>query len=324
MHNIGHGRMQQVASLLTGTDSNAKAITAADLNGDGHPDLAWTPELFGPSTYPVAVALNKGNGTFRPAVLYDPQTCGTGHVTAIDVNGDKALDLVVANDRSGPSDFCMQVSVTIRILINNGDGTFQPDYGEYVGTLSSMVAGADLDGDGITDLVVTDAITHVLMGTGNGQFAQHVDYRSRGNEVAIGDFNGDGHPDVATADGSLQSVWVMLNDGSGAFPKLAKYPGERIHGYLTGNGIALADLDGDGRLDIAVSDAQGQDVGVFYGMAKGAFRAEIRYGVQYDFVDVNVADYDGDGRPDIGGPAGIGGALQANAAGVTTLIAGPR
>jgi hypothetical protein len=218
----------------------------------------------------------------------------------------------------------MQVSVTIRILINNGDGTFQPDYGEYVGTLSSMVAGADLDGDGITDLVVTDAITHVLMGTGNGQFAQHVDYRSRGNEVAIGDFNGDGHPDVATADGSLQSVWVMLNDGSGAFPKLAKYPGERIHGYLTGNGIALADLDGDGRLDIAVSDAQGQDVGVFYGMAKGAFRAEIRYGVQYDFVDVNVADYDGDGRPDIGGPAGIGGALQANAAGVTTLIAGPR
>jgi hypothetical protein len=113
----------------------------------------------------------------------------------------------------------------------------------------------------------------------------------------------------------------MLNDGTGAFPKLSEYRGEQIHGYLTGNAIALDDLNGDGLLDIAVSDAQGQNVGVFYGMAEGKFRSEIRYGVQYDFVDVNIADYDGDGRPDIGGPAGIGGALEAGATGVTTLIA---
>jgi hypothetical protein len=320
MHNVGHGRLQLAAALETGTDSHAKSVIAADLDGDGHPDLAWTPEFFiEPGTYPVAVALNQGNGTFGETKIIFIQTCGTGHVSAIDVDADSKLDLVVANDRSGPSQFCDEVSRTIRILINHGDGTFDPDYGVQIGSSSSMVAGADLNDDGIIDLVDADAITHVLIGTGGGQFKPAVAYESRGNELVIADVDEDGDPDVATADGSLQHVWIMRNKGNGTFTERS-YPGEQIPEYLTGNGIDIGDLDGDGNLDLAVSDAQGQDVGVFYGRGDGTFRPEIRYGVQYDFGDVNVADYDGDGRPDIGGPAGIGGALNSVAEGVTTLI----
>src|SRR6185436_7245512 len=119
-------------------DSHAKSVIAADLNGDGHADLAWTPEFFiQPGYYPVAFALNRGDGTFSATTTIQIQTCGTGHVSAIDVDGDGALDLVVANNRGGPSQFCDQVSRQIRILINNGDGTFQPDYGVNVSTLSS-------------------------------------------------------------------------------------------------------------------------------------------------------------------------------------------
>ena len=318
MHNAGKGRMVLADELLTGTDSNAKSVIAADLNGDGHPDLAWTPEVFG-GNYPVAVAINRGDGTFRANKLYFPQTCGTGHVSAIDVNGDSKLDLVVANDRGGPSDFCTMVSRQIRIMINHGDGTFEPDYAVEVGTLSSMVAGADLNHDGIMDLVDTDAITHVLIGTGGGQFEPAVAYDSRGNELSIADFNRDGAPDVATADGSFQHVWIMTNKGNGTFTEKSM-PGEQIFGYLTGNAIDVADMDGDGRLDLAVSDFQGQDVGVFYGKGNGSFGPEIRYGVLYAFDDVNIADYDGDGRPDIGGPASIGGALESQGDGVTVLI----
>ena len=101
MMNRGGGRMKLTSTLLSGTVSNPKAVTAADLNGDGYPDLAWTPEIAGDPLYPLAVALNKGNGTFAPTTLYSLQTCGTGHVSAIDVNGDGALDLVVGNNRSG-------------------------------------------------------------------------------------------------------------------------------------------------------------------------------------------------------------------------------
>jgi hypothetical protein len=321
MHNTGGGRMQLAAALRTGTDSHAKSLIAADLNGDGHLDLAWTPEFFiRPGTYPVSFALNRGDGTFTATTNLFIQTCGTGHVSAIDVNNDGPLDLVVANDRSGPSQFCDEVSRTIRILINNGDATFQTDYGVSVGTSSSQVAGADLDGDGLVDLVDTDAITHVLIGTGGGQFAPVVDYSARGNELVIVDFDHDGDPDVATADGSFQSMYVMLNDGTGGFPRTTNYPGEQIIGYLTGNSIAAGDLNEDGFTDLAVSNAQGQDVGVYYGLADGAFRPQLRYGVQYDFVDVNIADYDNDGHLDIGGPAGLGGALTSGREGDTTLI----
>jgi hypothetical protein len=317
MTNDGNGRMAFTQTLPSGTDSNPKTIVAADLNGDGHPDLAWTPEVF-VGNYQVAVALNKGNGAFGPVKLYPLQSCGTGHVSAIDVNDDGALDLVVANDRSGPSDFCMRVARTIRIALNNGNGTFQPDYGVELGSLNEMAAGGDFNGDGIVDLVVTDAITYVVFGTGNGQFGAATPYKSRGNEVAVGDFNGDGHPDAATSDGSLQSMWIMLNKGNGTFG-LTDHPGEKIFGYLTGNAVSLGDVDGDGHTDVAVSDAQGQDVGVFYGRGDGTFRSEIRYGAEYDLVDVTLADYDGDGRPDIGGPAGIGGAFSGRT-GVTTVI----
>src|SRR6185436_7732639 len=116
---------------------------------------------------------------------------------------DGVLDLVVANNRGGPG-VCDTLSRQVRILINNGDATFQPDYGVDIGTLSSMVAGADLNGDGIMDLVDTDAITYVLIGTGGGQFSPAVAYSPRGNELTIADFDGDGDADVATADGSFQ------------------------------------------------------------------------------------------------------------------------
>jgi hypothetical protein len=320
MHNIGRGRFQLVAALETGTDSHAKSVIAADLNGDTHPDLAWTPEFFiEPGTYPVALALNKGDGTFGQTKIIFIQTCGTGHVSAIDVNGDSKLDLVVANDRSGPSQFCDEVSRTIRILIGHGDGTYDPDYGVYVGTSSSMVAGADIDDDGIMDLVDTDAITHVLIGTGGGLYEPAVAYDARGNELLIADLDVDGDPDVASADGSLQHLWIMSNKGNGTFTERS-YPGEQIPEYLTGNAIDAADLDGDGSLDMVVSNTQGMDAGVYYGRGDGTFRPQIRYGVQYDFDDVNVADYDGDGRADIAGPAGIGSALNSVAEGVTSLI----
>ena len=317
MMNRGKGRMELTATLRSGTDPHPKAVIAADLNGDGHPDLAWTPEIAADPLYPLAVALNKGNGSFGPTKLYPLQTCGTGHVSAIDVNADGALDLVVGNNRGGPG--CEQVSRTVRVALNNGDGTFQPDYGVELGSLSDMAVGADFNGDGIMDLAVTDAISYVVFGTGGGEFGPATSYRSRGNEVAVGDFNGDGHPDIATADGSLQSMWVMLNRGAGTF-RLREYPGEQIGGYLTGNAIAVDDVDGDGRLDIAVSDYQGQDVGMFYGLSKGAFRQEIRYGAQYDLSDVTLADYDGDGHPDIGAPAGTGGLFGFGLTGVTTLF----
>jgi hypothetical protein len=321
MHNLGGGRMGMVATLPTGTDARAKSVVAADLNGDGWPDLAWTPEIFSqPSFYPVEVALNRGDGTFAPPVQYTVQTCGTGHVSAVDVNGDGDLDLVVANNRGGPSPFCDRVSHQIRILPNHGDGTFGADRGEDVFGLPEMVVGADLNGDGITDLVSTSAMTSVLIGLGGGRFASHVDYPARGNELATGDLNGDGIADVATADGSTWTNYVLLSGGDGTFATITTYPGEQISGYLNGSAIALGDLNGDGHPDLAVANAQGQNIGVSYNRGDGTFARQLRYGVHTLLTDVNMADYDGDGRLDLGGPDGKGNPLAGGPGGVTVLL----
>lgn len=323
MDNLGGGHMALAQTLATGTDSNAKDVIAADLNRDGRPDLAWTPEQFGSSLYTVAVALNRGDGVFGAPTMYSIQSCGTGHVSAIDVNGDGALDLVVANNRGGPSSFCDSVSRQLRIMINNGHGNFQADYGVQLGSLNDMAVGADFNNDRITDLFVTGAISYLVLGKRNGTFGAATSFSTRGNEAAVADLNGDGRPDIATTDGSFQNMYVMLNRGGGQFATTV-YPGEKISGYLTGNAIAIGDLNADGHPDIVVSDAQGEDAGVFYGLAHGAFRSEIHYGVQADFTDVNVADYNGDGHPDIGGPAGIGGfnGSGIGTTGVTTLVNG--
>ena len=111
----------------------------------------------------------------------------------------------------------------------------------------------------------------------------------------------------------------MINDGDGGFVQIENYAGEEIFGYLNGNAIATGDLNEDGFADLAVSDAQGQDVGVWYGLPDAQFRPQVRYGVQYAGADVNIADYDADGHLDIGGPSSIG-SLASGREGVTTLI----
>jgi hypothetical protein len=205
--------------------------------------------------------------------------------------------------------------VQLRLLPNNGDGTFGPDYGEDVFGLPEMAVGADVNADGTMDLVSTSAKTSVLIGTGGGQFAPHVDCPAGGNELATADLNGDGLPDIATADGSTWTTYVLLSKGDGSFSRITAYPGEEISGYLNGSAIGAGDLNGDGRPDLAVADFQGQNIGMYYNRGNGTFAPQLRYGVHHLLTDVNMADFDDDGRLDLGGPNGIGSPLGGGPAG---------
>ena len=301
MHNEGAGVLGLAQLLPSGTDSHPKSVIAADFNGDHHPDLAWTPEIFD-GVYPLTVALNNGNGSFGSPVNYPLQTCGTGAVTAGDVNGDGKLDLVVANNRGGPSAFCDEVSRTVRVSLGNGDGTFAPDFPVQLGHLSEMAMAADVDRDGRADIVATSATTDVLRALPGGGFAGPVTYAARGNDMAIADFNGDKRLDIVTADGSTSTLYVLLNGANGSFT-VHSHASEQVSNLMNGRALALGDLDRDGFLDVVVSHEAGQDVGVFYGRAGGQLGPESRYGMHAGFTDVNLADFDRDGRLDIAGPS---------------------
>ncbi len=122
---------------------------AADLTGDGKPDLVVTS---GPG---LAVLINQGDGTFAPAVEY-PADESPGGVVGADMNGDGKLNLVVPNWSSG----------TVSVLLGHGDGTFAPPVGYVTRTGPEALAAADLNGDGIPDLAVfgTNGNVDVMLG----------------------------------------------------------------------------------------------------------------------------------------------------------------
>jgi len=216
-----------------------------DFNRDGALDVALTDRM-GDNVLVVA-----GDGTGGFGATLSSNAVGTNPIglAAGDFNGDGRLDLVVAN----------QQSASVSVLLGEGTGSFAPAVAIVLGSdiTTTAVRVADLDGDGILDLVVHldyPNITAVLMGDGTGNFIDQVDYNIRAgtdgpDEMAIGDINGDGIPDLVTASANDAHVAYALGDGAGGFG-----PPATISVDADPEGVAVADFNGDGRLDIVVTN----------------------------------------------------------------------
>jgi hypothetical protein len=264
----------------------------------------------------VGVLLGNGDGTLRPVVTYDSGGTGAASIAVADVNGDGKPDLVVANGFDN----------LVGVLLGNGDGTFQPAVsydtgGEGVGS----AAVADVNGDGKLDIVVANfenfsdtGIVGVLLGNGDGTFQPVIAYGGAGLQgatwVAVADLNGDGKPDIAVAYQcepncySSAAVGVLLGNGDGTFQPAVIYPSGGIFSYS----IAAADVNGDGKPDLVVTNANslpctisggcapGGSVGVLLGNGDGTFQAAVAYDSGGDYASsVAVADLNGDGKPDL-------------------------
>jgi hypothetical protein len=216
-------------------------ITCADFNGDGKMDVAiadgnGTKDVAG--TCEISVLFGKGDGTFSkggmypspptlatwggaPAPINDGPVVNPEDVFALDVNGDGKPDLIET-----------LYDHNINIFINNGDGTFQDAVGYITGEYPRAVTAADMNGDGIVDLVVGNVgcvenpggpcttvagSVVVMIGNGGGTFQAPVVLRpfQYTEWVALGDFNGDGRPDIAvTAAQDDHALDVLLNQSS--------------------------------------------------------------------------------------------------------------
>jgi hypothetical protein len=198
----GDGTFQAAVNYAVGTDPRSVAV--GDFNRDGKLDLAVT-NFDGH----VSVLLGNGDGTFSAPTSY---SAGSARfVTAAEFNGDGKLDLAVAN----------QFESTISIFLGNGDGTFQPQVIYATGYNPTWVGAADFNGDGKLDLATPDTdggpgtTVSILLGNGDGTFQSYTDFTVGDNpdQIAIGDFNGDGRLDMAVANGSSNTVSVLLQVG---------------------------------------------------------------------------------------------------------------
>jgi sugar lactone lactonase YvrE len=183
------------ASSTTSVASAASSIIPTNLDGDGHVDLI----LSGEGASGITVLLGKGDGTFTS--LAGPSQAGEAAVEVADVNNDGFPDLVFG--AAGTSD--------LTVFLGNGDGTFTEAPGSpNVNIKISDLAIADFNQDGIPDIAYTYGVAGILFGNGDGTFVESpatltYPYDFSGT-IVVGDFNGDGRPDVLTEDGNSRTV----------------------------------------------------------------------------------------------------------------------
>src|SRR3989440_204189 len=203
----GDGTFQPGVAYRSGVESFTSlsyVVAAGDFNGDGVLDLAlgtWGTlrHAIGAT---ISVLLGNGDGTFQPAIVNHTYGLEPVSIAVNDFTGDGKLDMAVANDGNG---------FLVLVLAGNGDGTFYTTNGYTAETYSHSVTSGDFNADGKADLAVavsgtsdqnyTNAGVSVLLGNGDGSFQTGVLFNVQGSpaSVAVGDFNGDGQPDLVVA-----------------------------------------------------------------------------------------------------------------------------
>ncbi|MHB1021315.1 MAG: beta strand repeat-containing protein [Acidobacteriaceae bacterium] len=162
------------------------------------------------------------------------------------------------------------------------------------------VAMADLNGDGIPDLVTTNyngTTMSVLLGNGDGTFKTHVDYAVPSNSfgIVIGDLNGDGIPDIVVANHGNSGLTVFMGNGAGTFQA-----GQAIATSGVTQYVAMGDFNGDGILDLVTLNDNTGSISVLLGNGDGSFQAEQAYGTTYTFTyGLAIADFNHDGKLDV-------------------------
>jgi hypothetical protein len=344
---ISQGSQVNFSNAVTyGSGGNlAELVAVADVNGDGSPDLVVAnycvsgdihcePKNCGSSCNPytvgtIGVLLGYGNGTFQTAVTYDTGGYDAYSLAVVDVDGDGKPDIVVANQCASiaPNLLCSGDG-SVGVLLGNGDGTFQTavtyDSG---GDFAFSVVVADVNGDGKPDIVVANqgcaenagcqnGVVGVLLGNGDGTFQTAVLYSPGGYQpysVAVADVNGDGKPDLLVANQCVSIsncnnglVGMLLGNGDGTFQTAVTYDS----GGEYSTSVAVADVNGDGKPDIVVTNrcastvnnecSANGSVGVLLGTGGGNFQTAVTYNSGgAAAVSVAVDDVDGDGKPDI-------------------------
>jgi len=277
-----------------------RAAVTADINHDGHQDIFLIGQNTGESGAVALIAYGNGNGTFQPfftAFGVAPQAAT--HPLLADLNGDGFVDMVLRDGN------------TSRVVItqNTGNGSFIFRGSLDIGSTIGAAAAGDFDGDGTTDLAILSGGVDIFLNRGDWNNWDNAGFFPAGNANAnliTGDFNHDGRLDLAAAVTSGTStgappgkIDILLGVGEGGFGA----PREYAVGYGP-NSMGIADFDGDGNTDIAVSNSGSgvngdTRVAVLYGDGSGLFPNVNFSEAATQPRDLIAADFNSDGKPDV-------------------------
>jgi len=284
---LNQGGGSFIDEVPAGVTGEAGYLAVGDFNNDGYLDIAVQPEtsFTGLSSAPIRVFLGRGDGTFvaGPTTTFEFNSFQSYQLVVGDFDHDGNLDIAGVNGDTEPGQ--------VTFLWGDGTGNFSAQ--QVVGPMDFSISTGDINGDGIPDVIVGDV--GVILGQKGRNFPSGTSFRpANSGNVSAGDINGDGKLDLLVPGYSnLVPGTVYMNLGGGKFQQ---------EGSPSGEGILLADLNGDGLAEMIGTD--GTNVLIWPGtgdpnFSTGPIVVAVPSGVGYGASAMQIADMDGDGRPDI-------------------------
>jgi hypothetical protein len=309
---LGNGDGSFQTTVDYAAASYSSDVLVADVNGDGKLDLAVAASgclQFSCSTTgsaSISLLLGVGDGTFVGGTDYPFQNNNpASQVVLADFNGDGKPDF------AADAGFAPSVT-TLGVYLGNGNGTFQGQISTSIPQNTGAIAAADLNADGKADLATVypncsagnntclPGDLGVLISNGDGTFQSAVAYTTglEPESLAIGDFNGDAKPDVATSNSRSSTISILLNNGNGTFQTNVDYATG-----LSPSNILSGDFNGDGKLDLVIQTQTG--ISVHLGNGDGTFQPHLDYTVTTQGFSLAAGDFNGDGKLDLALTTGV-------------------
>jgi hypothetical protein len=292
----------EVASFTMGANGYPIGVAAGDLDGDGKPEIVISNYYTQTLTF-YRNASSPGN-IVMDSVLSVPSGNYVLGASIADLNGDGKPEVIVACQGSNLISVYTNSSTLGHIAFSNESTIMAPSGGSPF-----KVVVADLDGDGKPDLVAANSyagtVSVYLNTTPTGgviSFAGDVDFAT-GNfpeGVAIGDIDGDGKPDLVVANNTDNTLSLLRNTST--VGNLSFAPQLTVNSGYAAYDLVIADLDGDGKPDIAVDDQYNNTISVHRNTSTPgtmAISPNVDYNTGNIPYSITTADFDGDGKPDL-------------------------